>query len=105
MIRELENDKFLSKNIVTNLNKIIVYREGKITQSLYRSAIRKKIPANIIVEFARIYGFQIDFQRDIRRNDTYQIIYEVFEDDNKKIFNTGNILFCLLYTSPSPRDS
>ena len=99
LIRELENDKFISKDIVTNLIKRIVYKEGKITQSLYRSAIRKKIPANIIVEFARIYGFQIDFQRDIRRNDTYQIIYEVFEDDNKKIFNTGNIIFADLNLS------
>ena len=99
LIRELENDKFVSKDIVTNLIKRIVYKEGKITQSLYRSAIRKKIPANIIVEFARIYGFQIDFQRDIRRNDTYQIIYEVFEDDNKKIFNTGNIIFADLNLS------
>jgi len=99
LIRELKNDKFVSKEIVTNLIKRIVYKEGKITQSLYRSAIRKKIPANIIVEFARIYGFQIDFQRDIRRNDTYQIIYEVFEDDNKKIFNTGNIIFADLNLS------
>ena len=90
--KDLKTNNFISEDIVTNLNKKIVYKEGRITQSLYRSAINKKIPANIIVEFARIYGFQIDFQREIRKNDTYQIIYEVFEDDNKKIFNTGNII-------------
>ena len=97
--RDFETGSFLAKDIVTNLNKKIIYKEGKITQSLYRSAIQKKIPANVIVEFARIYGFQIDFQRDIRRNDTYQIVYEVFEDDNKKIFNTGNIIFADLNLS------
>ena len=99
LIRESENNKFIATDIVTNLSKKLIYKEGKITQSLYRSAINKKIPANIIVEFARIYGFQIDFQRDIRRNDTYQIIYEVFEDDNKKMFNTGNIIFADLNLS------
>ena len=99
LTREFENNKFIATDIVTNLSKKLIYKEGKITQSLYRSAINKKIPANIIVEFARIYGFQIDFQRDIRRNDTYQIIYEVFEDDNKKIFNTGNIIFADLNLS------
>ena len=99
LIRESENNKFIATDIVTNLSKKLIYKEGKITQSLYRSAIKKKIPANIIVEFARIYGFQIDFQRDIRRNDTYQIIYEVFEDDNKKMFNTGNIIFADLNLS------
>ena len=99
LTREFENNKFIATDIVTNLSKKLIYKEGKITQSLYRSAIKKKIPANIIVEFARIYGFQIDFQRDIRRNDTYQIIYEVFEDDNKKMFNTGNIIFADLNLS------
>ena len=93
LVRELETDSFKSREIITNLSKRLVYKEGRITQSLYRSAIKRKIPANIIVEFARIYGFQIDFQRDIRRNDTYQIIYEVFEDSDKKIFNSGNIIF------------
>ena len=93
LIRDYEKDIFKKREIVTNLQKKIVFKEGRITQSLYRSASRQNIPANIIVEFARIYGFQIDIQRDIRKNDTFQIIYEVFEDDNKKIFNTGKILF------------
>ncbi len=92
-IRDFNKDKFTSSEIVTNLKRKVLYKEGKIVQSLYRSAVKNKIPPNIIVEFARIYGFQVDFQRDIRRNDTYQIIYEVFEDADKKIFNSGNILF------------
>ncbi len=97
--RSLETNDFISEDIVTNLKKRIIYKEGRIVQSLYKSAIEKKIPPNIIVEFARIYGFQIDFQRDIRKNDTYQIIYEVFEDDEKKLFNTGNIIFADLNLS------
>jgi len=93
LIRDYEKDIFKKKEIVTNLQKKIIFKEGRITQSLYRSASKQNIPANIIVEFARIYGFQIDFQRDIRKNDSFQIIYEVYEDDNKKIFNTGKIIF------------
>ena len=44
-------------------------------------------------EFARIYGFQVDFQRDIRKGDSFQIMYEVFEDDEGKVFETGNVIF------------
>ena len=98
-IRNFQKDLFIRKEIITNLKKIIVFKEGKITQSLYRAAIDKEIQPNIIVEFARIYGFQIDFQRDIRRNDLFQIIYELYEDENKKIHNTGNILFADLILS------
>ena len=96
--RNLDN-KFNQKILVTKLKKNILYKENKILQSLYKSATDKKIPANIIIEFARVYGFQVDFQRDIRKNDTFQIMYEIFEDDNGKIFETGNIIFANLKLS------
>ncbi len=89
----IKNNTYNRKKIITNLNKKIIFKEGKITQSLYKTATNLGIKANIIVKFARIYGFQIDFQRDIRKNDNFQIMYEVFEDDDGKIFETGNIIF------------
>ena len=66
---------------------------------MYKTAIDLKVQPNIIIEFARIYGFQIDFQRDVRKNDNFQIVYEVFEDDKGKIFETGNIIFADLKLS------
>tara|TARA_B100000586_G_scaffold79236_1_gene55759 strand:- start:1268 stop:2596 length:1329 start_codon:yes stop_codon:yes gene_type:complete len=93
LVKSLNDDKFRYKEIVTDLNKKIVYKEAKILKSLYKSAIDLEVQPNIIVEFARIYGFQIDFQRDIRKNDTFQILYEIFQDDNEKVFETGKILY------------
>ena len=95
--RNLNEDYFENKEIITNLKKRIVFTEGIITNSLYKSAENLKIPINLIVEFARIYGFQVDFQRDIRKNDSFQIMYEVFEDENGKIFESGNIIFADLF--------
>ena len=97
--RNLDTDVFEKKIVITNLNKKILFKEGKILQSLYKTAIDLNIQPNIIIEFARIYGFQIDFQRDIRKNDTFQIMYEVYEDDNGKVFHTGNIIFADLKIS------
>ena len=99
LVRNLKNDNFETKEITKNLNKKIIFKEGKISQSLYRSAIKSNILPNIIVEFARIYGFQVDFQRDIRKNDSYQIIYEIFQDEDGKIFETGKIIFANLILS------
>jgi len=95
----LDTNLFEKKKIITNLNKKIIFKEGKIIQSLYRTAVDLNIQPNIIIEFARIYGFQVDFQRDIRKNDNFQIMYEVFEDDKGKIFETGNIIFANLKLS------
>ena len=99
LTRNLGNNLFEKKLIITNLNKKIVFKEGKITQSLYKTAIDLKVQPNVIIEFARIYGFQVDFQRDIRKNDNFQIMYEVFEDDDGKVFETGNIIFADLKLS------
>ena len=97
--KNIETNKFDQKSLITKLKKNILYKENKIMQSLYKSASDEKVPANIIIEFARIYGFQVDFQRDIRKRDSFQIMYEVFVDDNKKIIETGEILFANLKLS------
>ena len=99
LTRSLDNNLFEKKIIITNLNKKIVFKEGKIIQSLYKTATDLNVQPNVIIEFARIYGFQVDFQRDIRKNDNFQIMYEIFEDDDGKIFETGNIIFADLKLS------
>ena len=82
----------IKKNFIKNL----VYKETIITESLYNSAINLGIKPNIIIEFARIYGFQVDFQRDIWKNDSFQIIYEEYVNENNMIVDTGEILFANL---------
>ncbi len=91
--RNLAKDNFEYSEIITDLKKTIIYKEAKILKSLYKSAVDLKIQPNIIVEFARIYGFQIDFQRDIQKNDGFQIMYQVFKDDKDKVLETGKILY------------
>ena len=99
LTKNLDTNIFEKKIIITNLNKKILFKEGKITESLYKTAVDLNVQPNIIIEFARIYGFQVDFQRDIRKNDNFQIMYEVFQDDNGKVFETGNIIFADLKLS------
>jgi murein DD-endopeptidase MepM/ murein hydrolase activator NlpD len=94
-----EISKFNEEVLVLKLNKKIIYNENIILQSLYKTATDQNVPPNIIIEFARIYGFQVDFQRDIRKGDKFQIMYEVFIDDKKKIIQTGEILFANLKLS------
>ena len=94
--RNIDDNSFKYQLVEENLSKTNVYKEAKITSSLYNSATILKIPANVIIDFARIYGFQIDFQRDIWKNDSFQIIYENFINEKGKIVETGNIIFANL---------
>ena len=97
--RNIENDNFKNEILSVKLEKEIIYKENIILQSLYSAATDEKIPANIIIEFAGIYGFQVDFQRDIRKKDKFQIMYEIFLNEKKEIIETGEILFANLKLS------
>jgi LysM repeat protein len=81
-------DIFNVKENILQLYKKEVVVKNVIKNNLYTSAIEVGIEPNIIVEFARIFGFEVDFQRDIRKGDWFEIYYEKFEDDNNKVRDT-----------------
>ena len=85
----------ITKNI-TELFKRDVVVKGAISNNLYSSAIKVGMEPNIIVEFARIYGFEVDFQRDIRKGDDFEVMYESYFDDRNKKIKTGKILYAYL---------
>ena len=86
-------DGFIIKKNILQLYKKEVLVKSTIENNLYSSATKAGIQPNIIIEFARIYGFEIDFQRDIRKDDTFEIYYEKFVDDNNVIIETGKIIY------------
>ena len=90
------SNNFILRKIKKNFTKNLVYKETVITNSLYNSAVDLGIKPNIIIEFARLYGFQVDFQRDVWKNDSFQIIYEEFVNDENKVIDTGEIIFANL---------
>ena len=102
--RKSNVDKFELKEINKNLDQVIVYKESIISNSLYSSAIDVGVEPNIIIDFAMIYGFQVDFQRDIWKNDSFQIVYETFLDENKKVLDTGKILYANLILQGKEND-
>jgi len=99
LVRNNDNLNFNEEILSIKLDKKILYKENVILQSLYKSASNENIPPNIIIEFARIYGFQVDFQRDIRKEDKFQIMYEVFINKEKEVIETGEILYANLKLS------
>ena len=93
LLRVNNKKDFISKIIEKNLTKVIVFKEGSIDSSLYNTATELGIKPNTIIEFARLYGFQVDFQRDIWKGDTFQIIYEQFENEDGSLIESGDIIY------------
>ncbi len=81
------------KENILKLNRKEAVVKNTINNNLYSAAIEVGIEPNIIIEFARIYGFEIDFQRDIRKGDVFEIYYEKFLDDKNIVRDTGKIIY------------
>ena len=92
-------DAFLIKENILQLYKKEIVVKNSISNNLYSSAMDVNIEPNIIIEFARIFGFEVDFQRDIRKGDWFEIYYEKFIDDNNKVRDTGKIIYASMYVN------
>ena len=97
-IRKIQNRYLVKENILQLYKKEVVVK-NEIKNNLYSSAMEAGIEPNIIVEFARIFGFEVDFQRDIRKGDWFEILYEKFKDDNNKVRDTGKIIYASMYVN------
>ena len=97
-VRKVQNNFSVKENILQLYKREVVIK-NVITNNLYSSAVSSGVEPNIIVEFARIFGFEVDFQRDIRKGDWFEILYEKFEDDNNKVRDTGKIIYASMYVN------
>ena len=78
------------------LRRSTVAAHAKIQNSLYGSAERAGIPPKIMAELIKIYSRNIDFQRDIRRGDQIEVMYEAQHTDDGEYVRNGNILYANL---------
>ena len=92
-------DSYQVKEHILQLYKKEIVVKKTIKNTLYSSAIESKVEPNIIIEFARIFGFEVDFQRDSRKGDWFEIMYEKFVDDNEKVRDTGKIIYASMYVN------
>ena len=98
IVRKSKNNFEIKENILQLYKKEVVVKEV-IENNLYSSAMKSNVEPNIIIEFARIFGFEVDFQRDIRKGDWFEIMYEKFEDDNNEVKDTGKIIYASMYVN------
>ena len=97
-VRKSKNEFIVKENILQLYKKEVVIK-NVIKNNLYNSAIQSGIEPNIIIEFARIFGFEVDFQRDIRKGDWFELLYEKFEDDNEIVRDTGKIIYASMFVN------
>jgi murein DD-endopeptidase MepM/ murein hydrolase activator NlpD len=76
--------------VLTKKNHLV---ETTIDRGIYRTAKQSGIENSVVAQFARLYGFEVDFQRDLKKNDKIKIFYERYLDDDGVSQRTGNIIY------------
>ena len=85
-------DEISIVNIKKEAQTITSFGFGEIRDSFYKSAKDVGIPDSIIMDFAYIFGWDIDFIFDVRKGDKFSVIYETEFSEGEKISN-GDIVF------------
>lgn len=110
-IRRNADDQFTADNIVLPMETRLATAEGVIDSSLYQSAIESGLSANIVMELADIFGWKINFLKDVQNGDHFRIVYEEKYVNGKRVdtgavvaaefTNNGKTYQAVRYTAPN----
>ena len=72
---------------------------GVITSSLYVAGKKAGLPDSVLIDMIRIYSWDVDFQRDIREGDSFEVMYETLKDETGTVVDNGRIDYATLTLS------
>jgi murein DD-endopeptidase MepM/ murein hydrolase activator NlpD len=105
VVAQRANDgNFAADNVFADLSVATVRAGGTISNSLYASARQVGLPDAIIVDAIRIFSYDVDFQREVRNGDHFEVLFERYHDEQGQPVKEGNILYASLTVSGKELD-
>ena len=86
------NDEISISKLKKNTQTIESFGTGLISTSFYIDALKQGIPDSIIMDFAYIFGWDVDFIFDVRKGDQFSVIFETEYSEGEKI-DSGDIIY------------
>ena len=85
-----------------SLHRRSTHTAGRIDSSLYVAGVNAGLPQSTLAELIQIFSFDVDFQRDIRRGDTFSLLFNEYSDDSGRVVKSGDILLAQMVLSGKP---
>ncbi|MBT7291502.1 MAG: peptidoglycan DD-metalloendopeptidase family protein [Rhodospirillaceae bacterium] len=99
LVARQSDDSFQASEMARDLVRRLEKAEGRIQTSLYDAATKAGLPINILMEMVQIFSFDVDFQREIQKNDHFEVLYENLLNDKGETVALGPVLFASLSLS------
>ena len=110
LLIERKQGELVAKEYKHNIETRVAHANGAIESSLFLAANEAGIAESVIMELAGIFGWDIDFALDIRKGDTFKVLYEEIYRNGEKIkngdilaaefINDGEVYRAVRYTNP-----
>ncbi|MGF1631648.1 MAG: peptidoglycan DD-metalloendopeptidase family protein [Kiloniellaceae bacterium] len=99
--RSSEDEEFFAESIDRPVARQLAYAEGSIDSNLSVAATDRKVPNLVLAEAIRAFSYDVDFQREIQKGDSFEFLYEIYVDEEGALVRTGELLFAAMTLSGS----
>ncbi|MFB0963146.1 MAG: peptidoglycan DD-metalloendopeptidase family protein [Pseudomonas sp.] len=89
--KQAASENFVFRKDVAQTQTREKYAQGSIEGALFAATKKANVPYGLALDMANIFGYDIDFAQDLRKGDTFEILYEE-KTLNGQTVGTGNIL-------------
>jgi len=90
------DDEFIVKKQDVPLVKRLARAGGTINGSIYQTGANAGIPSSMMSEIVNAYSYDVDFQRDVKKGDAIDILFERNETKDGVVAGNGNLVFAEL---------
>ncbi len=91
------SNTFTVSDVQKELHDKLHHAGAKIDSSLYLSAMRAGIPAEVVVEMIRMFSYEVDFQRDLQPGDSFEVLYNYYYTADGQPAKQGDISYAALH--------
>lgn len=93
------NGDFVANTIDKPVKEQAAYAGGPIESSLYETGVAQNVPATMMGEMIRLYSYDVDFQRDVKEGDSFELLYQQYVDGQGQLLHAETIRYAELILS------
>ena len=97
------NGKFHAETYKRVLTPQLAFSKAAIKSSLYEAGLDAKVPHAILADMVNLYSFEVDFQRDVQRGDSFEVIFQHMLDESGDPVRSGDIMVASMTLSGKTR--
>jgi murein DD-endopeptidase MepM/ murein hydrolase activator NlpD len=90
---------FVAEEVVRELEKHDDFAAAEIQSTLYEAALDAGMPIDVLVALVRVFSFDVDFQRDVQPGDSFEVMYDTYEDELGNRVRNGDIQYAAMTLS------